>query len=88
MSGDRSRYAPFVASGDDTELSVRDRIVTYYQVESPSPLLQDVLTNWSGYLCGETLTVELVNAAPPEGAFVEAQQVEGEYITLGVKVAR
>ena len=68
--------------------NIDDRITTYYQVESPSPLLQDVLTNWMGYVCGETLTVELVNAAPPEGAFVEAQQVDGESITLGVKVAR
>ena len=30
VTGDRSRYAPFVASGEDTELTVRDRIVTYY----------------------------------------------------------
>lgn len=30
VSGDRSRYAPFVASADDTERSVRDRIVAYY----------------------------------------------------------
>jgi isoleucyl-tRNA synthetase len=70
------------------DFNIDDRIVTYYQVEAPSALLQDVLANWAGYLCGETLTVELVNAAPPEGAFVEAQQVEGENITLGVKVAR
>lgn len=30
VSGDRSRYAPFVASTEDTEMSVRQRIVAYY----------------------------------------------------------
>jgi isoleucyl-tRNA synthetase len=67
--------------------NIDDRIVTYYQAENPSPLLQDVLANWTGYLCGETLTVELVNAQPPEGAFVEAQQLESDTVTLGVKRA-
>ena len=30
VSGDRSRYAPFVATTDDTESSVRQRVVAYY----------------------------------------------------------
>ena len=30
VSGDRSRYAPFLAEPDDTESSVRERIVAYY----------------------------------------------------------
>ena len=30
VSGDRSRYAPFVAAPEDTESSVRERIVSYY----------------------------------------------------------
>jgi hypothetical protein len=46
-----------------------------------------VLANWTGYLCAETLTVELVNAAPPADAFVEAQQLEGDTLTLAVKRA-
>ena len=31
VSGDSSRYAPFQAARGDTEASVRDRIVAYYQ---------------------------------------------------------
>jgi hypothetical protein len=31
VSGDNHRYAPFQAAAGDTEASVRDRIVTYYQ---------------------------------------------------------
>ena len=30
VQGDRSRYAPFVASTEDTEMSVRSRVVAYY----------------------------------------------------------
>ena len=31
VSGDRSRYAPFRAAADDTEASVRSRMVAYYE---------------------------------------------------------
>ena len=31
VSGDRSRYAPFRADTDDTESSVRSRMVAYYE---------------------------------------------------------
>jgi hypothetical protein len=31
VSGDRSRHAPFRAEPDDTEASVRSRMVTYYE---------------------------------------------------------
>jgi len=65
--------------------NIEDRITTYYQAPAPSELLKDVLANWTGYLCAETLTVKLVNAQPPEDAYVEEQQVEGDVITLGVK---
>jgi isoleucyl-tRNA synthetase len=67
--------------------NIEDRIVTFYQVTNPSDLMQDVLANWTEYLCAETLTVKLVNGQPQEGAYVEEQQVEGETITLGVKRA-
>lgn len=30
VSGDRNRYAPFRATSDDTEASVRSRIVAFY----------------------------------------------------------
>ncbi len=31
VSGDRSRYAPFRAAKEDTEASVRARVVAYYE---------------------------------------------------------
>ncbi len=67
--------------------NIEDRITTYYQAPAPSDLLKDVLSNWTGYLCAETLTVELVNVQPPAEAYVEEQQVEGDTITLGVRRA-
>jgi isoleucyl-tRNA synthetase len=65
--------------------NIEDRITTYYLAPSPSDLLKDVLASWTGYLCAETLTVELVNVQPPAGAYVEEQQVEGDTLTLGVQ---
>jgi isoleucyl-tRNA synthetase len=65
--------------------NIEDRIVTYYQAASPSELMQEVLASWRDYLCAETLTVELVSGEPPAGAFVEAQEVEGDSLTLGVR---
>ncbi len=65
--------------------NIEDRITTYYQAAAPDGVLQEVFANWTGYLCAETLTVELVNAQPPADAYVEEQQVEGETLTLGVK---
>jgi isoleucyl-tRNA synthetase len=67
--------------------NIEDRIITYYQAAAPSDLLKDVLANWTGYLCAETLTVELVNAQPSAEAYVEEQQVEGDTLALGVKRA-
>ncbi|RPJ37390.1 MAG: hypothetical protein EHM21_18115 [Chloroflexi bacterium] len=65
--------------------NIEDRIVTYYQVSNPSEQLKDVLTNWADYLCAETLTVDFVSAQPPESAYVEEQQVEGDTLVLGVE---
>lgn len=31
VSGDQNRYAPFHAQADDTESSVKERVVAYYQ---------------------------------------------------------
>ncbi|HEX9018093.1 MAG TPA: DUF5915 domain-containing protein, partial [Anaerolineaceae bacterium] len=65
--------------------NIEDRITTYYQVANPSDLLKDVLANWAGYLCAETLTVTLVNGQPPADAYTEEQQVEGDILTVGVR---
>ncbi len=65
--------------------NIEDRITTYYQVEGPSELLQNVLANWTDYLCAETLTTQLVNGAPPDGAYTEDQQVEGDTLKLAVQ---
>jgi len=67
--------------------NIEDRIVTYFQAADPSDLLKDVMENWTGYLCSETLTVSLVTGPAADGAFVEEHQVEGDKVTLGVKRA-
>lgn len=64
--------------------NIEDRIVTSYQVD-PAAGLRGVLVDWADYLCAETLTVKLVAGEPPEGAYVETHQVEGETLLLGVQ---
>jgi isoleucyl-tRNA synthetase len=65
--------------------NIDDRIVTWYQVENLDASLSKVVESWAGYLCAETLTVELNNGQPPQDAYQETHQVEGETITLGVR---
>jgi isoleucyl-tRNA synthetase len=58
-----------------------DRIRTTY---AASGELAEVIAAWAGYLCAETLTVELFAGEPPEDAFVQDHTVEGAAVRLGV----
>ena len=64
--------------------NIEDRIRVYYQLGGEG-LLREVMTAWSAYISAETLAVELSAAQPPEGAYVEEHQVEGETVTFAVK---
>jgi isoleucyl-tRNA synthetase len=66
----------------DAGFDISDRITTYYVASGE---LAQVFSTWSEYIQAETLTTRLVASEPPEGAYQEAQKVEGEPITLGVK---
>jgi isoleucyl-tRNA synthetase len=61
---------------------IADYIVTYYQAE---PSLQTAIESQSAYIKQETLSKELLNQPPAEGAFSEKAKVEGREVTLGVK---
>ncbi len=60
---------------------ISDRIATYYQAGEE---LAQVFQEWSAYIQAETLSTALLAGAPPEGAYVEEQKVDGETATLGV----
>ena len=60
---------------------ISDHIVTHYQ---GPPRLRAVLQRHGDYVRQETLSEELVEGAPPEGAHVEEQRLDGEPLTLAV----
>ena len=61
---------------------ISDHITTYYQ---GPPSLRAVLAKHGDYVRQETLSEELVEGAPPDGAHAEEQQLEGERLMLAVQ---
>ena len=61
---------------------VTDRIHSYYQ--GPE-IIEEVITNFGDYIRLETLSEEIHQGAPKDGAHVETQMVEGMELVLGVR---
>ncbi|MFC1996032.1 isoleucine--tRNA ligase [Chloroflexota bacterium] len=70
------------AQRKNADFNIEDRITTWYLA---SDQLVQVFDAWGEYIQAETLTTELVAGEPPEDAFVETHQVEGQEFTIGVK---
>lgn len=66
----------------DAGFRIEDSITTYYQA---SASLLPVFQAWGKYIQQETLSSTLLAQAPAEGAHVEAHDLDGEALTLGVK---
>jgi isoleucyl-tRNA synthetase len=62
--------------------NIEDRISTSYQA---GEVLSRVFATWGEYIASETLTTQLLDSAPVEGAYVEEHNLEGEKLVLGVK---
>jgi isoleucyl-tRNA synthetase len=62
--------------------NIEDRITTCYQA---SEQLAEVFVTWGEYIAAETLSTQLLNATPLEGAFVEELKLEGETLVLAIK---
>lgn len=60
---------------------ISDRIAVYY---ADSQRLSGVLQKHEDYVRQETLANEITVASPPEGAYSEEQQLDGETVTLSV----
>jgi isoleucyl-tRNA synthetase len=63
---------------------IADHIVTYYQGDD---YIREIMTDktLAEYIKQETLSKELIDGAPEEGAFSERQKISGYDILLGVK---
>jgi isoleucyl-tRNA synthetase len=62
--------------------NIEDRITTCYQA---GDVLAKVFATWGEYIASETLTTQLLNAPPIEGAYMEEHKLEGETLILAVK---
>jgi len=68
----------------EADFNIDDRITTYYQAEGR---LAEVMADPEhvAYIRAETLSRELVEGPPPQGAYVQSFELEGDPITLGVQ---
>ena len=61
---------------------IADYIATYYQGDN---YVRQVMTDFADYVKQETLSRQLVEVKPPEGAYNETHKLSGHTIELGVK---
>ena len=60
---------------------IADKITTYYR---DGGSIKDTIEQYLDYVKQETLSVDVVNSEPPEGAYREDHKIEGETVLLGV----
>jgi isoleucyl-tRNA synthetase len=65
----------------DADFRIEDTITTYYQTGKG---MAAVFETWGDYIQQETLSVELLDSAPPRDAHVEAHELDGESVTIGI----
>ena len=70
------------AQRKNADFNIEDRITTWYTADDE---LVAVFQTWGTYIQAETLTTELVEGKPSEGAFIENHKVAGAEFTLGIK---
>ncbi len=66
----------------DAGFRIEDTITTFYQASAG---LAPVFERWSTYIRQETLSVRLLPEPPPQDAHVQAHDIDGETLTLGVQ---
>ncbi|MBI2907470.1 MAG: isoleucine--tRNA ligase [Chloroflexi bacterium] len=63
-------------------LDIADHIVIYYQ---GGPAIQRVMSAFADYVKQETLSYQILDQPPRDGAYVETHKVDGQEVTLGVE---
>ncbi|MBI4318672.1 MAG: isoleucine--tRNA ligase [Chloroflexi bacterium] len=65
----------------NADFRIEEYITTYYQ---GTPSIENVIEKFAGYIQQETLSRTLTEGAPPDGAYKETVEVDGEKVELGV----
>ncbi len=64
---------------------ITDHIITHYQTKEP--LIKQVMNTFTSYIKQETLSEELIDGLPPDGAYSEKHSVSNSEISLAIKKA-
>jgi isoleucyl-tRNA synthetase len=67
----------------NAKFDITDHIITYYQTEEP--LIKQVINAFADYIKQETLSRELVNGLPPDGAYSEKHRISNSEVSLAIK---
>ena len=67
----------------NAKLDITDHIITYYQTKEP--LVKQVINTFADYIKQETLSQELIDALPPDGAYSEQHRVSDSDVSLAIE---
>jgi isoleucyl-tRNA synthetase len=69
----------------NAKLNITDHIITYYQTKEP--LIKQVMDTFATYIKQETLSQELIDSLPPDGAYGEKHRISNSEVSLAIKKA-
>ena len=69
----------------NAKFEITDHIITYYQAKEP--LIKQVINGFASYIKQETLSQELVDGLPPDGAHSEKHRISDSDVFLAIKQA-
>jgi len=67
----------------NAKFDITDHIVTYYQTKEP--LIRQVINTFAHYIKQETLSQELIDGLPPDGAYGEKHRISNSEVSLAIK---
>ncbi|NWF77418.1 MAG: isoleucine--tRNA ligase [Chloroflexi bacterium] len=67
----------------NAQFDITDHIITYYQTEEP--FVKQVINTFADYIKQETLSQELIDGLPPEGAYDEKHHISNSEVSLAIK---
>ena len=69
----------------NAKFDITDHIITYYQTREP--LIKQVMDTFASYIKQETLSQELIDGLPPDGAYSEKHRISNSEVSLAIKKA-
>jgi len=66
----------------NAKFNITDHIITYYQTKEP--LIKQVIDNFAAYIKQETLSRELIDSLPPDGAYSEKYSISNREVSLAI----